>query len=234
MPAHQPDSALPTFYLQRIRASLRSRWQRPILACMNILITALVVAHLQLVVRVYDSVGVSPADLDHARASVGAILASVGIESIWRPCHVSSCAGPVKPHEVALRVVRSTPGSAKDSLGFSVIDVSPGAGSLGTIYEDRVRALAAQAGVDEGELLGRAMAHEIGHMLIGTTDHSNLGLMRPVWLSSELRRGLPFDWAFSRREGARLRGRLAARTNPAPAGETILAAPVSGDIECLQ
>lgn len=190
------------------------------MACMNILIAALVVANLQLVVRIYDSAGVSPAALDHARASVGAILASAGIDSIWRPCHASSCTGPVKPHEVVLRVVRSTPGSAKESLGFSVIDVSQGAGSLGTIYEDRVRALAAQAGVDEGELIGRAMAHEIGHMLIGTNGHSRLGLMRAVWVSSELRRGLPSDWVFSGSEGAELRGHLAARTDPVPARET--------------
>jgi hypothetical protein len=200
---------------------------------MNILITALMVANLQLVVRIYDAVGVPAAELDHARSAVGAILASAGIDSVWRPCHAVGCTGPVKPHEVALRVVRSTPGSAKESLGFSVIDTSQGAGWLGTIYEDRVRALAAYAGVDEGELLGRAMAHEIGHMLIGTTGHSSIGLMRPVWLSSELRRSLPFDWVFSRREGAQLRLGLAARANPGSAGETILAALGFGDIECL-
>lgn len=181
---------------------------------MNILITALVVANLQLVVRIYDSVGVSPVELDRARASVGAILASAGIDSIWRPCHASSCTGPVKPHEVALRVVRSTPGSAKDSLGFSVIDVSQGTGSLGTIYEDRIRALAAQGDVYEGELLGRAMAHEIGHMLIGTNGHSRLGLMRALWVSSELQRGLPSDWVFSGSDGAKLRQHLAARSLP--------------------
>ncbi len=179
---------------------------------MTFLMTALVVVNLQLVVRIYDSVGVSSADLDRARASAGAILASAGIEPIWRPCHVSPCTGPVKPHEITIRVVRSGPLSEKGSLGFSVIDVPRHAGSLGTVYEDRVRDLAAQAGVDDGELLGRAMAHEIGHMLIGTSAHSQLGLMRPVWASSELRRGLPLDWMFSRKEGSELRRRLMART----------------------
>jgi hypothetical protein len=127
---------------------------------------------------------------------------------------VSTCTGPVKPHEVVLRFVRSSPGSAKDSLGSSLIDASQHAGSLGTIYADRVRALATQAGVDEGELLGRAIAHEIGHMLIGTSEHSRFGLMRAVWVTSELRRGQPSDWIFSGREGAELRQRLEARTTP--------------------
>jgi len=181
---------------------------------MQLVMAALVVVNLQLVVRVYDSVGVPPADVERARASVGAILASVGIDPIWRPCHVSTCTGPVKPHEVVLRFVKSSPGSARDSLGSSLIDVSQHAGSLGTIYADRVRALATQAGVDEGELLGRAIAHEIGHMLIGTSEHSRVGLMRAVWVTNELRRGQASDWVFSGREGAELRQRLEARTPP--------------------
>jgi hypothetical protein len=181
---------------------------------MQLLMAALMAVNLQLVVRVYDSVGVPPADVERARASVGAILASVGIDPIWRPCHASTCTGPVKPHEVVLRFVRSTPGAARDSLGSSLIDVSQHAGSLGTIYTDRVRALATQAGVDEGALLGRAIAHEIGHMLIGTSEHSRVGLMRAVWVTKELRRDQPSDWVFSGREGAELRQRLEARTLP--------------------
>ena len=98
---------------------------------MTLLMTAFVVAQLQLGVRIYDSVGVSPAELDRARASAAAILASVGIEPIWRPCHVDACIGPVKPHEIAIRIVRSSPASEKDSLGFSVIDVPRRRGSLG-------------------------------------------------------------------------------------------------------
>jgi hypothetical protein len=193
---------------------------------MQLLMAALVVVNLQLVVRVYDSVGVPPADVERARASVGAILANVGIDPIWRPCHASTCTGPIKPHEVVLRVVRSSPGSAKDSLGSSLIDVSQHAGSLGTIYADRVRALATQAGVDEGELLGRAIAHEIGHMLIGTSEHSRVGLMRAVWVTSELRRARRSDWMFSGREGAELRQRLEARTLP-----TLMARATGGGLE---
>jgi hypothetical protein len=58
---------------------------------MQLLMSALLVVNLQLVVRIYDSVGVPPADVERARASVGAILASVGIDPIWRPCHASTC-----------------------------------------------------------------------------------------------------------------------------------------------
>ena len=181
---------------------------------MQLLMAALLTVNLQLVVRVYDSAGARPVDVERARASVGAILTSVGIDPIWRPCHVSTCTGPVKPHEVVVRLVTSRPGSATGSLGFSLIDVSQHAGSLGTIYIDRVHALATQSGVEEGDLLGRAIAHEIGHLLIGTSGHARSGLMRAVWVTSELRRGQPSDWVFSRREGAELRRHLEERIWP--------------------
>lgn len=190
---------------------------------MTFLMAAILTANLQLNVRLYDSIGVAPAELDRALAGVGVILASVGVRPIWRPCHVVACTGPVKPHEVALRFVRSGPLSEAGSLGFSVIDVPRHAGSLATIYLDRVQALAAQAAVDESELLGRAIAHEIGHMLIGRADHSRSGLMRAVWVSGELRRGLPTDWLFSGKEAAVLRRQLAERMRAAEPPAQMLA-----------
>jgi hypothetical protein len=51
-------------------------------------------------------------------------------------------------------------------------------------------------------------------MLMGTSEHSRVGLMRAVWVTNELRRGQPSDWVFSSREGAELRQRLEARTPP--------------------
>ena len=87
--------------------------------------------------------------------------------------------------------------------------------------------------MDDGELLGRAMAHEIGHMLIGTSAHARFGLMRAVWASGELRRGMPLDWVFSAKEGAELRRRLDARTS-APAvrspGGVRTAAGIAADV----
>lgn len=58
---------------------------------------------------------------------------------------------------------------------------------------------------------GRAIAHELGHILLGTAKHSALGLMRAKWTEHELRRGLPIDWMFSRDERQAMRGGLSAR-----------------------
>jgi hypothetical protein len=50
---------------------------------------------------------------------------------------------------------------------------------------------------ETGGLLGRAIAHELGHLLLGTTSHEREGLMRAYWLADEVRRRFTRDWTFS-------------------------------------
>jgi hypothetical protein len=85
------------------------------------------------------------------------------------------------------------------------------------VFADRVQAMAALAGVDAGELLGRVMAHEIAHLLIGTHDHSPRGLMRGEWRASELARQRPADWVLSRADGMKIRQALWRRSADPPA-----------------
>ena len=54
------------------------------------------------------------------------------------------------------------------------------------------------AHVSSGELLGRAMAHEIGHLILGTTQHDSRGLMRGRWTVIELQNNRPWDWSLPR------------------------------------
>jgi hypothetical protein len=178
---------------------------------MSLILTAVLVAKLSLVVRTYDSAGVAGRVLEHARQTAGITLAAVGIEPIWRPCHAQGCISKPKPHEIEVRIVKATALSEPGSLGFAAVDVAERAGTLATIYVDRVDALAAQAGADRGELLGRAIAHEIGHLMLGTVDHPRYGLMRATWKADELRRDMPLDWIFSEAQGAEMRQRLTAR-----------------------
>src|SRR4051812_6060148 len=172
---------------------------------MSLILAAMLIAKLPLVVRTYDSAGVAPRVFAQAQQRAGVTLAAVGINPIWRPCHVRGCITRPKPHEIEIRFVRATPQSEPGSLGFATIDLAEHAGTLATIYVDRVDAIAAQGGADRGELLGRAIAHEIGHLILGTVDHARVGLMRATWKTGELRRNVPGDWVFSESEATELR-----------------------------
>jgi len=190
---------------------------------MSLILAAVLTVQLPLVVRIYDSAGVPARVLEHARQRAGVTLAAAGIEPIWRPCHASGCISRPKPHEIAIRIVNATALSERGSLGFAVVDVVERAGTLATIYVDRVNVLAAQAGVDRGELLGRAIAHEIGHLILGTVEHARFGLMRATWMADELRRDMPLDWVFTEAQGAEMRCRLDARTRETPVVESVVA-----------
>jgi len=175
----------------------------------SLLLTSLLTVKIPLLVQTYDATGVSPRTLDEARSTASVVLAAAGIEPIWRPCHAAGCIQrPKPPHEVMIRIVNSTPLSERGSLGFAAVDLAHHGGILATVYLDRVDALAAEAGANRGELLGRVVAHEIGHLILGTTHHSSIGLMRATWTTDELRRRWPFDWKFSAEEAKEIQRQL--------------------------
>lgn len=161
---------------------------------------------LSLAIRVYDNTGVPPDARASALAVVHAILKDAGIAVTWREDDNAPTSG-----EVIVRIVTAPAEVLPGPLGFSLIDVERRAGTLATVYADRVTKLAALSGTDPGQLLGRAMAHEIAHLLLGTTRHADRGLMRGVWTSVELHREQAWDWSLSREDVARMRRGLVAR-----------------------
>jgi len=147
-------------------------------------------------IRIYDGLHNRAATLGSARAVAGAILAEGGVATVtWRDCS-TGCPDPIQGRELLVRIVRAPAGISAGSLGCAVIDLRTGAGTLATIYGDRVILVAARTGVAEATLLGRAIAHEIGHLLLGTSRHATSGLMRARWSDRELRNNVAADWAF--------------------------------------
>jgi hypothetical protein len=170
-------------------------------------------------VRYYKH-SVSHEEFRAARDLAGSILDRAGIAVLWLRCGVDGHdRGPVAPechrapvrHELILHVVPAFDMNATlhgQSLGFSLIDGPAARGTVATVYADRVARLARSVGADEHRLLGRAIAHEIGHLLMGHSGHSTHGLMRAVWSRQELRRNAPEDWAFSDEDATLLAARL--------------------------
>jgi hypothetical protein len=185
---------------------------------------AVMLSHLALalsvVVRVYDMQGIPASELATARAAAARILNAAGITVRWADCPCDAPAGPV---ELMVRVAASTPASDPASLGFSYVDLDRRAGTLATVFADRVHGLAGAARVDAGELLGRAMAHEVGHLLLGTRDHASTGLMRGRWTSIELAQNRPVDWMLSGGDASHLRQALARRIRGASTAAALVA-----------
>jgi hypothetical protein len=170
------------------------------------------------VIRVYDNAGVPTtvraAMLRHAAEILG--RGDLGVAWLVCPSRrlstlAKSCDRPPGPSEFVVRLTMSPRRGSTDgqqALGFSVMDATDGNG-LSTVYVDRVDWLAAQARADRGTVLGRALAHELSHLLLGSNDHTTAGLLRETWTAEELVRNRPEDWQLTPAQRLSARARLA-------------------------
>ncbi len=75
--------------------------------------------------------------------------------------------------------------SERDALGFALPCPQPKAGCMAYIFYSRIETMAADGDASLSDILGHAMAHEIGHLLLGPS-HSPVGIMRPEWNRKDL------------------------------------------------
>lgn len=173
-----------------------------------------------LTVRVYNRFGVASRDLDAARVTATSLLEDAGLTVQWRECQSASspgdsCSDVLGPSEISIRFVAApAPFAAGDVLGYSYVDAASRRGTLATVFPDRVIAIAPDLRMAPATLLGRAMAHEVGHLLLGSNAHAAAGLMRAHWSVEPQHRAKDVDWQFSRNEAAQMQGALMARGAP--------------------
>ena len=170
------------------------------------------------VVRVYDSSTGHSKTRAAAIRTAASIVAEAGLDIDWTDCSRASRAGACTdlrgPNDLVVRIMpvgtSGPPGllvrnQMQTPLGFSVVDPVVSAGAIALVFLDRVLGLAHRTRVDPGRLLGRTVAHEIGHLVLGTTTHSRSGIMRGVWTDEEISRNHPQDWVFTDRLRSRIR-----------------------------
>ena len=122
------------------------------------------------------------------------------------------CSGPVSGATVVLRILpRSAPASRafRDTL-FGYADGS----ALASVFYGRVEDLARDVDRDEAEIpviLGHAMAHGIGHLLLGSASHSKTGIMCGQWDRNYLRRTLMGRRVFSPEQMERIKAEVLRR-----------------------
>jgi hypothetical protein len=171
-------------------------------------------------VRVYETAGLDASLKAAALAVADRTLAAASVGVSWKQCPRASTAPPCEAPpvgELVVRIVHSTV-EPRDRLplGDAYVDTGARSGVLATVYFDRVARVAGAAGTDVRALLGYAIAHELGHLLLASSTHGHRGLMRPIWLAEELCRGRLADWNFTDREIAIIRSRLGQRAYRRP------------------
>ncbi len=177
--------------------------------------------NLKITMWVYNLAGVPASILTRAEKEARRIFHEVGIQTVWRECPLSSaeienlsgCQPNPGPTYLHLRIVpefdsTGTPFRNID-LGFAL--PTKEGGIHASVFYHRVQRIADVGLASQPQILGHALAHEIGHLLLGSNSHSPTGLMRADWRQGDLKKAMLQLLRFSRDEAARIRAAVSAR-----------------------
>lgn len=175
----------------------------------------------EITIRIRDYAHSEPLIRQHAEQVAGEILQKAGVATRWIDCPVGSpdigaCASPVSTLDFFVNLL---PESMSDHLhlpggvlGSAIEGSGKSFGFIASVFYDVARDRAADRQLDFGELLGDAIAHELGHLLLGTNSHSGRGLMCAFWSGNQFRLVAQGGLAFSEPEEKRIRAAMNARS----------------------
>ncbi len=143
-------------------------------------------------VRVTDQAHVAPRELADAEAQATAAYRAAGIDMVWS---LASQEPEAKQGAVDVRVVIVSreltnrlcraDGLNDKAMGIAVSGATSAQGRIAYIFYDRIVQNATTNRTLVARVLGRVLAHEVGHLLLGLNRHSDQGLMQPNWNAGE-------------------------------------------------
>jgi hypothetical protein len=140
-----------------------------------------------LVVDLYDYADLSAEQIERLTETVDLVFEHSGIQMVWQNCRGalavgSACDTKLQVSEIVVRILPCGPRSSDDvrTLHLGSSTVAADGGNYASVFVPAVRAQAAGFGVSFNLLLAYAVAHEVGHCLLGP-GHSFAGLMRSGW-----------------------------------------------------
>jgi Aspartyl protease len=167
-------------------------------------------------VAIYDDAQLSPRVLADAEDEATRIYQRAGIPILWIGCNPSKmdarsdsrCQDPPSAMNLNLRIVPHARKSSDDIFGVAFLSAE-GTGAYSDVFYDSVEQLDRDWHVGIARMLGHVMAHELGHLVLGSNAHSRQGIMRQSWHVDELHRASMGALLFSEEQGRSMRGKLA-------------------------
>ena len=198
----------------------------------------------QITVRIYNYAGVSRRTLLGAEGESSRIFRKAGVEVAWLDCTAAhfpeekhtDCRTPLGAIAVNLSVLpASMAGRLKpiqDEMGRAVVSARAGSASDAWVFYQYVERIAADELASPSQILGYAMAHEIGHLLLGPDHHSDEGIMRAHWDLKSLEEASQGQLLFTRDQARLIRNEVQTRAEMAQ--ENVTGRPPHGEVVAMK
>jgi hypothetical protein len=174
-------------------------------------------------ISVYDYANVPPELLGAAEEDARRIFRQAGVDTVWATCFpkpervLADCYTVDATHlmmKILPRAISAQARDRNDVLGTALVDEKR-VGYYSYVFYDSVRRVAEERKLGHA-LLGDVLAHEIGHLLLGSNSHSVSGIMSAHWYGGELRRISEGAMLFTPSQSRTLRERLEPRKGDIP------------------
>ena len=171
----------------------------------------------QVFVSVYNDAGVPPLLLHRAEDNAARIFRRAELDVIWMTCSKGSsgesrCPGAIRSSQIYFHIVSESLTLSDNAFGVAFLD-SDGVGHYADLFFDPIQKLATSFAPAEAEIMGSVMAHEIGHLLLGSKAHSRAGIMEAHWSAEELKYIAEGNFAFTRPQCEKMLSRVAAQAH---------------------
>jgi len=172
-------------------------------------------------VRVNNYTQASPLIVARAEREAGRILGEAGLRMVWLDCPMehyggvpvqqNPCLEPLEATDIVLRVLpERAQNKFQDTVfGFAVVPI------FASVYYDYALR-SAKRDNDEFEvpvILGCVIAHELGHLLLGSNSHSGSGVMQPQWGRKQVQQALTGGLLFTHAQSKRIQAEAEKRTS---------------------
>jgi hypothetical protein len=162
------------------------------------------------VVRVLNPAEVPANTLHKAERMAAGILDAAGIGITWMEC---PCVPGVGINEYWLHLLKNRPPRMRsEATGFAVLMPGrDGAVSYAGAVWPAVEEVADSLESDVSDVLGATVAHEIGHILLGSKAHTRSGVMRARFERAEMRLAASGELRFSPAQALRMQAKVESR-----------------------
>lgn len=164
-------------------------------------------------VVVFNDATVDPQTVREAENRAAQIFRTAEIEVHWidarwkQPTTLEASATNERGVSLDVRILPRSRNLAGEVFGLAFVG-KDGRGQQADIFYDGIAKLSGNGAHKAGVLLGAVLAHELGHLLLGSNSHSATGIMQGHWRESNLKLAALGEFGFLTAQAVKMQSRI--------------------------